>query len=168
MPQIRTRAGLRAVLAVLALAAAAGCRSSLFREPKVELQSISIGGLGLTGGTLLVNVRIQNPNSFTLGADQVTYDLAVHTAPGDSSWTSIAKGTYARPFRVGGGKTEVVQIPVEFSYSGAGGAGSALMRNGSFTYRARGSVLAHTPIGQREVPFYQDGTVTSTGSVVTR
>ncbi|MDB4948064.1 MAG: Late embryosis abundant protein 2 [Gemmatimonadetes bacterium] len=164
----RTRAGLRAVLSLAAVALAAACGSGVFKQPTVALDSISVGGLGLTGGTLLVNVRIQNPNGFTLGADRVTYDLAVHTAPGDSAWSSIARGTYERPFRVGGGRTEVVQIPVEFSYAGAGGAGAALMRNGAFTYRARGSVLAHTPIGDREVPFYQDGTVTSMGGVVNR
>ncbi|HET6765362.1 MAG TPA: LEA type 2 family protein [Longimicrobiaceae bacterium] len=166
MKQIRTRATLRAVLAAFAVAAMAACASALYRQPTIELESVGVGGLGLTGGTLLVNVRIQNPNSFTLGADRVTYDLAVRTGSGADEWASIAQGTYARPFRVGGGKTEVVQIPVDFSYAGASGAGSALMRRGSVVYRAKGTVLAHTPVGDRELPFQQDGTFTNTGSVI--
>jgi LEA14-like dessication related protein len=165
MKRIRTRASVRAVLAAAVLVASAACGSAVFREPEIALDSIDVGGLGLTGGTLLVNVRIKNPNSFTLGADRVTYDLAVRRGNDENDWASIAQGTYSRPFRVRGGRTETVQIPVEFSYAGAGGAGTALMRSGSFVYRARGTVLAHTPVGDRELPFEQSGTVTSMGGV---
>jgi LEA14-like dessication related protein len=166
MKQIRTRASLRAVLAVFAVAAMAACASALYRQPTIELESVGMGGMGLTGGTLLVNVRIQNPNSFTLGADRVTYDLAVRTGANNDEWSSIAQGTYSRPFRVKGGRTEVVQIPVEFSYAGARGIGGALLRRGSVVYRAKGTVLAHTPVGDRELPFQQDGTFTNTGTVI--
>jgi LEA14-like dessication related protein len=164
MTKIRIPARIRAALSLAVLLAASGCASALYRQPKIELESVGVGGLGLTGGTLLVNVRIQNPNSFTLGADRVTYDLAVRK--GADEWTSIAQGTYARPFRVKGGRTEVVQIPVEFSYAGAGGVGSALMRSGSVVYRATGTVMAHTPLGDRELPFAQDGTFTTAGGTV--
>jgi hypothetical protein len=64
---------------------------------------------------------------------------------------------------VGAGATETVQIPVEFSYAGLGGAASSILRNGTFHYRANGEVDVDTPIGTRAVPFNKRGTFTMAG-----
>lgn len=153
-------------LAVLALTLLlTGCLGSMFRQPTVTLENVQVGGLGLRGGTLLVNLRVQNPNSFSLNADQLRYDLAIRDpdVPGDSAWVEFATGTHDQPFSVGAGATEVVQIPVEFTYSGLGGASGALLRNGTFTYRARGTVDVRTPLGTHAVPFQKRGTVALLG-----
>ena len=148
--------------AVLLLAA---CVSSMFHEPKITLQNVAIGGLGLQGGTLLVNLRVQNPNGFTLSSEALKYQLAVRdpNSGTDTVWVDFANGSYDEPFTVRGGETKEVQIPVEFNYSGLGGASSSILRNGTFTYRATGSIDVRTPIGTRTVPFQKHGTVSMLG-----
>ncbi|MDQ3556411.1 MAG: LEA type 2 family protein [Gemmatimonadota bacterium] len=144
----------------------AGCGSSLFQQPEVSLQGVQIGGLGLRGGTLLVNVQVVNPNRFSLSASGLRYDLAVGDSRerGDTAWLDFASGTYDRAFSVEGRDTATVQIPVEFTYGGLGGATSSILRSGTFNYRARGEVDVSTPLGRRGVPFNKKGTVTLMGT----
>ena len=119
------------------------------------------------GGTLLVNVQVVNPNRFSLAADELTYQLSV-TDPDrpavDSVWIDFATGVYDEGFSVGSRDTAVVQIPVEFSYAALGAAAGSIMRSGTFTYRATGSVDVRTPLGGRQVPFQRRRTVALLGS----
>ena len=46
----------------------AGCGGRVFKQPQVTLENVQIGGLGLRGGTLLVNLQVINPNGFSLNA----------------------------------------------------------------------------------------------------
>lgn len=139
----------------------AGCAGNVFRQPVVTLEGVQVGGLGLRGGTLLVNIQVVNPNRFELSANELDYRLAVAdpSASGDSAWIDFATGTYDQPFSVAPRDTANVQIPVEFSYGGLGNAASTLLRAGSFSYRAEGTVDVRTPLGTYEVPFNRRGTV---------
>lgn len=143
----------------------AGC-GVMFDEPKITLENVRVGSLGLQGGTLLVSLRVQNPNSFTLSSEALKYQLAVRdpVAGADTVWVDFANGTYDEPFSVRGGESREIQIPVEFNYAGLGGVSSSILRNGTFTYRASGSVDVRTPIGTRSVPFQKRGTVTMLGA----
>lgn len=145
---------------LLALLVLSGCAGS-FQQPVVNLQGVEIGGLGLRGGTLVVNLQIFNPNRFALSANQLSYDLQIggSDVPGDTTWTQFASGTYAEPFSVPAGDSASVAIPVEFSYTGLGSAANSLLRSGTFDYRATGTVDVRTPLGSREVPFRRQGTV---------
>jgi len=151
---------------ILALVAGA-CGGSVFEQPEVTLQSVQIGGLGIRGGTLLVNVQVVNPNRFSLAADELTYQLSV-TDPdrpaADSVWIDFATGVYDEGFSVGSRDTAVVQIPVEFSYAALGAAAGSIVRSGTFTYRATGTVDVRTPLGGRQVPFQRRGTVALLGT----
>lgn len=151
------------LLAVALIASACGGR--VFKQPQVTLENVQIGGLGLRGGTLIVNLQVANPNPFALNADQLTYDLALADPEeqGDSAWIDFARGTHEQSFSVGSGDTATVQVPVEFTYAGLGGAANALLRNGTFSYRATGSVDVRTPLGTYAVPFRKRGTVTLLG-----
>lgn len=159
------------VAAVLALAATTvlgACGG--FRQPEVEIENVSVGSIGLSGGTLLVDVAVSNPNGFTLKANQVRYELLLREsgAQADSAWSPFAEGVYDEEISVRGGDTEVFRIPVEFSYRGLGGALGSVMRTGRFDYRARGTVMAQTPFGDREVPFRKTGTMLLSGATVGR
>ena len=158
---------IRKIALALLVSLVAACGGKVFRQPEVALQGIQLGGIGLTGGTLLVDLRVHNPNGFTLKAERLRYDLHLGDraarAAGDSTWVPFAQGTYDREFRVGGGDTETIQIPVEFSYSALGGAAASIFRRGTFEYRATGEVEVDTPLGDRSVPFRKSGTVTVAG-----
>ena len=153
-------------LAILALTLLSACAG--VRKPEVELEGISLGGLGLSGGTLLVNLEVKNPNSFGIRAERLLYDLYLRDtrrdADGDSAWVSIAEGTYDEDIEIRGGETRDVRIPVDFSYSDLGSAARQLLRSGRFDYRATGSVDVRTSFGARTVPFRKTGTVYLSGN----
>jgi LEA14-like dessication related protein len=157
---------LRVVLSVLLAVVVTGCGSSVFKQPEVVLEGVQIGGLGLRGGTLMVNLEVTNPNRFALNANQLNYELALRdpATPNDTTWVDFATGVYDVPFTVGAGETARVQIPVEFTYSGIGSAANSLLRSGTFTYRANGMVDVRTPLGSYGVPFNRRGTVTLMGT----
>jgi LEA14-like dessication related protein len=148
-------------LAIVLLLSLTACGSNVVRQPVVVLESVHLAGLGLRGGTLMVNVQIENPNRFTLSANRVNYQLAIaESTAADTTWVDLASGTYAESLSVGGGETASVLVPVEFTYAGLGGAASSLLRAGTFVYRATGSVDVRTPVGGYEVPFQRGGMVT--------
>jgi LEA14-like dessication related protein len=156
----------RGVLAVGLALAATGCGGSIFKQPEITLESVQIGGLGLSGGTLVVDLQVVNPNRFALSSNRLAYELDLREEEGgsDSTWVDFANGTYEQPFTVRGGETAHVQIPVSFSYSGLGAAAGTMLRRGTFTYRASGTADVRTPLGTHQVPFRKTGTVTLLGT----
>lgn len=159
----RTRRG---VMTAALASIVAGCGGSIFQQPQITLESVHIGGLGLSGGTLVVDLQVVNPNGFSLSANRLNYDLALRDpeATSDTAWVDFASGVYDQPFTVGGGETGHVQIPVSFSYSALGAAAGSMLRRGTFTYRASGTADVRTPLGNREVPFRKTGTMSLMGT----
>jgi len=153
------------LVALAGLTTLSACTTG-FRQPEIELQGVQVAGLGLTGGTVNVNVRITNPNGIGFRSERLDYQLQLRNsaAQGDSAWIPFAQGTYAERFTIGANATQVVSIPVSFSYDQLGTAGRQLLRQGSFQYRATGSVDVRTSFGGREVPFRKTGTFTLSGA----
>ena len=87
---LRSRSIRVAVSAAVLLLGA--CVSSMFHEPKITLPNVAIGGLGLQGGTLLVNLQVENPNGFTLSSEALKYQLAVRdpSSGTDTVWVDFA------------------------------------------------------------------------------
>jgi LEA14-like dessication related protein len=157
---MRALRSMRAATVAALMASAAAC-SNAFERPEVDLESVGLAGLGLTGGTLNVNLRVHNPNSFGFRSDRLDYQLFLRRAdaqPGDSAWTRLAEGTYDDDIEVGARGTTRVTIPVAFTYAGLGEARRSLLNSGSFQYRAVGTVDARTSFGHRTVPFRKTGT----------
>ena len=153
------------LLPVVAFLTIGGC-GSVFEQPEVVIRNVQLAGLGLGGGTLIFNLEVTNPNRFSLSASQLTYELAIADtrAGGDTSWVDVAEGVFTEEFTVGAGATEMLRVPIEFTYQGLGGAASSILRAGTFTYRAAGVVDVRTPLGPREVPFRRGGMVSLLGS----
>ncbi|MDP9349078.1 MAG: LEA type 2 family protein [Gemmatimonadota bacterium] len=149
-----------------ALVAVSACTAG-FRQPRVELEGLQLAGLGLSGGTVLVNVRIENPNPVGFRAENLEYELFLRNAAaqGDSEWTRFAQGTHTEQFSIGANDTRTVQVPVPFTFAQLGSAGQQLLRQGSFQYRAIGNVNLRTSFGGRQVPFRKTGTFTLSGGV---
>lgn len=145
-----------------ALAAAAILLSACSAQrPDISLQGVSLGSVGLAGGTLLADVRVHNPNRFTLRANNLRYQLYLRrnaTTASDSSWTRLADGVYPDTLTVHAGQTRDFSIPISFSFGDLAGMGSSLLNYGRLDYRALGTVDVHTPIGLRQFPFQRTGT----------
>lgn len=151
-----------AALALLTLATACGG----FRQPQIELESVELGSVGLTGGTLLVNVLVTNPNSFGARTEQLQYELFLrqpNAAPGDEAWQRIAAGTHDEELVVRARSTEHVQVPVSFRFADLGAAGASVLQSGRVDYRATGSARVRAAGVVRDVPFRRTGSVMLVG-----
>lgn len=161
MRRSQTRRSTRPALALIA-ALAAAC-SPNFEEPEVQLERISVGGIGLEGGRLDVHLRVTNPNRFALEASQLEYTLQFAEPAGRDSqeqedWIHVADGRSDRDVRVGARESVVVEIPVRFEYRDLGGAMRALLARGTVDYRVSGRVRLESPVG-RTLPFSKTGAV---------
>lgn len=153
----RARLGRTMWLLPVALTAIFGC-AAVFQQPQVELVGMRLAGLGLAGGTVLVELSVENPNAYALDASGLTYDVDL-LSPDGGNWFGLADGTFDDAVRVEAGDTAAVEIPVEFSYSGLGSALRSLMDYGTVEYRIQGRIAVRAPV-RREVPYRHAGTVT--------
>lgn len=146
-----------AALAFTALTALGGC-SRAFREPEVTLANLVTGGFGLKGGSVVAQLEVRNPNSFTLSTRSIDYKFEVLDATkSDTSWVPVTKGVIDKEIRVGGNDKTIVEIPIEFNYSDFGAVSRSIMDRGSFRYRVTGSVDLRDPI-KRTIPFRKQDT----------
>ena len=149
---------MRQILLATAIAVA-GCSAlgkAALRDPVVTLQDVKVTGVGLNGGSLDVVLNVENPNDFRLDATQLRYNVLVDTVP-------FANGTTTQRFTVEGKKSQLVHIPINFTYSGVGAAGRQLMNTGSVNYTVKGDVTVGSPVGNLTVPFSQTGRYSTLG-----
>jgi LEA14-like dessication related protein len=147
-------------LLLLALLSAA-CASAV-RQPEVQLEGVRVGGIGLRGGTLYALVNVRNPNGFDLETRSLTYDLQVAHPDSAGQWVTFSRGTLDDPIRVRGGRSTVIEVPVQFRYDDMGGAMRSILDTGTFNYRVRGDVRLSEPIG-RTFPYAHSGVVSLQG-----
>lgn len=153
-------------LAMVAAAAAAigagtGCAAlgkAAFQNPVVNLRSVAVRGLGLTGGSLDVKLSVYNPNHFRLDATRLNYKVNL---AGDS--VTVASGTLDSKFTVTDSDSTEVIIPVDFTYAGIGAAGRSILNTGAVNYHVLGDVTVGSMVGNFTVPFSTTGRFTTTG-----
>jgi LEA14-like dessication related protein len=137
-----------------------------FRKPTIELEGVSLGSVGFTGGTLLVNLRVENPNAIGFRAENLRYELFLR-APGadsiDGGWERLTGGTYEEDIVIRARETRTVQVPIEFRLSDLGPVASSVMRTGRFNYRVTGDVQVRAAGTTRTVPFRKTGSMSLTG-----
>ena len=140
----------------------AGC-SSAIKQPQINLTSVSVGGIGLRGASLIAHVDIANPNSFDLETDSITYELEAADATDANSWTRVSQGTVTERIRVDDHGRTTVDIPIEFNYSSLSGAMRSILDRGTFNYRVRGQAFVREPL-RRSVPFSKTGNLSLSGA----
>lgn len=150
------------VLALLVATQACGG----FRQPTIELEGVELGSVGLSGGTILVNVRVENPNAMGFRAENLNYELFLR-APRDSAneqgWERLTGGTYDEDIVIRARESKTVQIPVEFRLSDLGPVATSVMRTGQFNYRVTGNVQVRAAGTTRTVPFRKTGSMSLLG-----
>ena len=150
----------RAALSALAglLIVLAGCVPRV-EEPDVRLTGVRIAGLGLQGGLLYAQIEVINPNRFDIGAERVDYEIELNDPDsGEDQWVPLASGTLTDPVQIAGRDTTVVEVPIEFRYSGLGGALRSVIETGTFRYQVSGSIRIVEPL-RRTVPYRHQGIV---------
>lgn len=158
----KVRAAVARASAALLLVGLAACVPKV-QQPEVRLVNVRVSSLGLTGGSVQVRLNVYNPNTFALDAKGLSYTVELAQDSSDESWTTLTEGTYDEAVRVGAGDSAQVDIPVEFSYKGLGGALRALMQRGTFDYRIHGDVHVQAPVRAR-IPYRHKGVVSMSGA----
>jgi len=140
----------------MVLAAAMGCasiRSALsFAEPEVSLHAIEITSLGLTGGTLDLELDVFNPNPYDIRGTRV--ELAL-----DLEGTHFGDALIERPVALAAEQHARVVVPVRFEWAGVGAAARGLLTRQAVAYTLGGAVVVDTPIGDRRVGVSRQGEV---------
>jgi LEA14-like dessication related protein len=153
-----------ALAAAVTLATTAAACSTLvnqtFAEPVVTLRDVQIRGLGLTGGSMDVQLAVYNPNNFRLDVGRMTYQLL---AGAGADTVTFATGTVEGQRNFAEKDTSIVTIPVSFSYAGIGAVGRQLLNSGSVNYTVRGDVTVATPIGNFTRPYSHTGRYSTLG-----
>jgi LEA14-like dessication related protein len=148
---------------MVALAAAtlggAGCATmglGGWTEPVVSLKNVRVNGLGLTGGSLEVQLSVYNPNRVPLDATQLTYNVWVDTV-------KFGSGQTDRRFTVGKGDSTVVSLPLDFSWNGLSSAARSLLNTGTVNYRVAGDIKVGSALGNFTVRYDQNGRYSTLG-----
>ena len=149
---------MRAVLAVAVVAslvAGAACASSNYTgpylyNPIVSLRDVRMSGIGLTGGTMEIELNVYNPNPDTLHQPRFRYRVLV-------SDRELAEGLYDADLVLPGNDSVKVRLPATFGFAGATSAGRAIMNTGSLNYRVLGEIIVQTEYGRYRFPYDRAG-----------
>lgn len=120
--------------------------------PTVELERIRITGLGLSGGTLALDLTVTNPNAFTIRTTRIEAQV-------DLEETRFADIALERGLTLEAESSNAVELPVAFTWSGAGAGARGVLEKGSVQYGLTVRLFLVTPIGDRMVTASQDGVV---------
>jgi LEA14-like dessication related protein len=129
-----------------------------FKQPDVRLEKVEVVGVGLTGGSLNVDLAVHNPNHYRLDATHMTYEVLLNA---DS--VTLANGAIDKAFTVKSDDSAIVTVPVNFTYSGVGSAARSLLNTGVVTYHVRGNITVGSTIGTVNVPFSDTRRFTTKG-----
>lgn len=149
----------RGALAAVGCALLSGC-ALFFKQPTVSVGEVRLASLTLTGGTVMVQLDVSNPNRYALESQSFRYALAFASHEGgEPRWTTLAEGELADTVRVPAHGTARVEASVPFDLAAVGAALARLLRQGELEYRFSGELRAGTPLGRRGIPFDERGRI---------
>lgn len=140
------------LLAVIGSTGCAALSMANFQEPTVELNTIVVRGIGLTGGTLDLVLDVTNPNSVDLKGTKLELGL-------DVEGTHFGDVVFNDAFNLPKGKPTMVTIPLTFNWNGVGAAARSALNYGTVKYDMKGTASLQTPWGIEKVPFSRSGSV---------
>ena len=139
-------------LPALALAACAILQRVQFERPRVELESVHLTGLGLSGGSLSLWLDVYNPNGYELRTIRVEAALDLEdTHFGDAvleEVVTLAPLSHTR-----------VQVPVSFTWEGVGAGAQALLQRAAVSYQLDTNFRIDISGSRRTLSFRSRGEV---------
>ena len=123
-----------------------------FSEPDIQLKSIDITGLGLSGGTMNLIFDAYNPNDYRMRSLRIEVGL-------DLEGTHFGDAVLEKPLDLSPQNHNQVVVPVRFEWAGVGAGARALLSRQAIRYGLSGAVLLDTPIGERRVGLHGSGDV---------
>jgi len=101
----------KSIFLVFLILVLCGCQSlgSMFKEPRVSLNSVSVAGINISGVNLIAKVDIENRNAFSIPMPKVDWELFVN----DSSFT---QGTVEDDRTIGSLGKISLDVPINVSF----------------------------------------------------
>ena len=140
------------LVVVMGSAGCAALSMANFQEPTVELRTIIVRGIGLTGGTLDLELEVTNPNNMDLRGTRLEVGL-------DVEGTHLGDVELNDAFNLPKGKPTTVIVPLTFNWAGVGAAARSALGYGTVKYDIKGAASLQTPWGLERVPFSRSGSV---------
>ena len=154
LPVARSPARLLLVLAIGASACAwVQMAEGAFKKPDVAYKSASLTDVSLSGATLNVVARVDNPNPVGLALADADYRLSIDGHP-------VAAGKPPEGLEIPANGNADVTLPASFKFADLGQAVATVLSKGSAGYKAEGSLGLKTPVGVVRVPLSHEGTFT--------
>ncbi len=130
----------------LALQGCASVAQQIIKEPKIAFSNIGIQDIGVNGATVMVGVRVENPNAFALTLDALIYDLEI-------GGKALSSGKIPDALSVAGGATKIIEIPVPVKFQDLFSSVFDFMQKTSSNYRVKGEAR----FGFLTIPFDKTG-----------
>lgn len=111
----------------LPLAACAILHRVQFERPSVELDSVEVTGLGLSGGSLTLWLDVYNPNAYELRTTRIEAEL-------DLEDTYFGDALLEEAVNLAPASHTSVKVPVTFTWEGVGAGARALLERGAVSY----------------------------------
>ena len=103
--------------ATVVVAACSYLGKQAFEQPVVHVQKVEVAGIGLTGGSLNVDLSVYNPNHYRLDASRLRYEVLLNSdsvtlARGKSVRTLAAKEVHLDDLRgpTGGFRAPMLRV----------------------------------------------------------
>lgn len=144
----------RAILATLALplAACAILQQVRFERPSVELESVEVTGLALSGGSLTLWLDVYNPNGYELRTTRVEAEL-------DLEDTHFGNALLEEVVVLAPASHTPVAVPVTFTWEGVGAGARALLQRGALNYALDAKFRIDISGGRRTIGLRSRGEV---------
>lgn len=141
---------LRRVLVTAALVALAACAS--LKPPRLQVQKLDLGRLGITGASLRVEFGVRNPNPEDLLIERFEYDLILNGR-------SLGRGYVADPVTLRGFAEERVASRFDLNFLKVPGAVREILDKDRVRAQARGKFYVRRGGGLKELEFASDANV---------
>jgi LEA14-like dessication related protein len=152
LPEIRLARALALTCALFLVLAGARCSnlSGVFEKPDLQFRGLRVNSIGLDGASLDIVVDVYNPNSYRLGLERFSYDLAIENV-------HFGAGATDSPLSLDARNTATVRLPLEVNWSRLGDVGRGALQIGSVNYGISGEMMVATALGSVRVPYSKAG-----------
>jgi len=122
-----------------------------FTEPSVKLETVTITGVSLTGGSLRLRLDVHNPNAYDLEGTEFSADVNLE----GTHFGQVSRNT---PLSLPAEAHSPVDVDLTFTWAGIGAAARGIISRGAVDYELLGRILIDTPIDDRWVEIGTTGT----------
>jgi LEA14-like dessication related protein len=139
------------VLVVLFLIPLSGCEtliSAVLKEPNVQLSRVSVRDSSVRGATLVLALKVDNPNAIALSVDELRYKVEL-------AGQMIADSQSNKEVSVPANGSSEIEIPLAVKYEQLISSLQILMAGGTTQYKVTGDAK----MGLFRLPFIKAGSL---------